>query len=158
MTAIIDSNTGKVFQPSAIFAGYVLLAFGLFSMIDKPLFGLGLALIGVFISFTSEGIQVDAEKKLYREYTRYFGIKKGPWKSLDDYIYITTIATTINYSSYSRGMVELTDKDKYFDVCLLNSSRQKKLLIKRCKDKEVAIAATKELAGKLGVQHIEYNP
>ena len=160
-TEVIDYNTGKVFPRPLVFAGYVCLVTALYFMYNRiinPIESIGLLFIGGFASFTSAGVQIDIVNKKYREYSSYFGLERGQWKSFETYTDIAVLGTREIQTSYSLTNVEMTERQKYFDICLLDKTHRDKLKIKRFIDKEQAIQDAKDLSEKLGVQFTTYNP
>jgi len=155
---LIDNNTGKAFPPPAVFAGYIFLVLSPVAIYSNPFVGLLLALAGGFVSFTSTGVQIDPSKRKFREYTSYFGVKKGLWQTLDKYPFLAIMGRTQSYTTYSRGQVALTDREKFIDICLLSKSHRQNVMIKRLRDRDQATKDAKELAEKLNLELTKYNP
>ncbi len=158
MTEIIDNRLNKYFPKAFVYIGYALIGYGLLYLFIKILIGLGLIIIGIYLSFSFNGIQIDSKKKKFKKYSSFFGWKKGIWESYNDYPYLTMLEITEKETGYSRGQVEFTSKYKVYRVCLLNNSHREKIILKNFKNKELASKSAKEFANKLNVKLTVYSP
>ena len=136
---------GKIFGPSMVFAGYILLVFGVLT-IYFSLTSIGLALLGGFIAFTTSGTIVYAEQKLYKIYLRLFGfITVGKQKGFNkgDQIEVKKFkGSQVTYSRSNRQMkVEAID----YRIYLINSGSMKKVLVARFDNEDEAQEESKNL-------------
>ncbi len=70
---IINYKLGKIFGPSMVFAGYILMVFGILTLYFT-LSSIGLVIIGTLIAFTSSGTRVETEKRQYKRYLLLAGV------------------------------------------------------------------------------------
>lgn len=156
---IINNNLGKAFPPAMVFAGFVLIAFGIYIISQGSWLGILIVLPGGFIALTNTGIMIDPANNRYKGYTTIFWIKTGSWKSLDDFPDMTVLRSNISTTAFSMGnRPSTTSKETYYDICLLTDSHLRKLLIKRCRDFETAKVEITKLAETLGKRKTNYNP
>lgn len=154
----IDNRINKLFPPNIFFWGYVFILLGLIITVSRPLIGLGLLILGGFVAFTSTGIQIETKEKKYKEYISYFGLKKGTWNPIDKFKYIAVLSKTLSQTSYSRGQVAMSIKEKAFDICLLSDDHRLKITMKRLKDEGQSIDEAKKLAELLNITFTTYSP
>ena len=158
MNEILDNKTGNSFSRAAIFAGYVFVVVGVILIIEHPLAGIVIALLGAFPRFAITGVQIDKVNNKYREYISIYGFKRGEWKSLSYFPFICVLSKTESNTTYSRGQVALTDSQRYFFIVLLNENHREKLAIKRLSTEDKAIADAKVIADQLELKFTKYNP
>tara|TARA_R110001592_G_scaffold219477_1_gene473802 strand:- start:201813 stop:202313 length:501 start_codon:yes stop_codon:yes gene_type:complete len=154
---MLDFKLAKVFPKPTIYAGYVLIAIGLFSALFQ-IFALAFSLIGVFVSLSYNGIQLDPSQRLYRSYSHIFGFKFGSWKSLEKFCDLSILRREDAYKAYSYAMSSFENSAVYFGVFLLNKNHRQKLEIQRHGDKDAAIASAKKLAEELQLEFVAYQP
>lgn len=155
---IIKNSLGKAFTAPAVFGGYLFLALGVIAALTGSLIGLGIALLGAFIVFTSNGVIIDVSNKKIKTYTSYFGIKTGAWKALSDFPFVCIFKSNKSYTALSRANVAMTDKITSYDVFLLTEKHREKYLIKNVPTEESAIQYAKQIASILGIELVKYNP
>lgn len=154
---MLNFKLAKIFPKPTIFAGYVLILLGIMLFVFQPL-ALIVSLIGVFISLSYNGIQVDPEKRLYRSYSNIYGIKIGKWESLDPYSSISILRREDAYRAYSYSMSSMEERRIYYGVFLLNASHRKKLEIQRHGDMKEATFSAKGLSSALSLELVHYKP
>lgn len=156
---MIDNKLGKFFPPVTVVIGYVFLAIGLLLIIGSPFLGIGLALIGTFGAFAKAGVQINANERMFREYTDLFGLKTGKWQSMDGFTDLAVLKKRITTTAHSRtNQSATTSSDEYFDVCLLDKSHRRKQIINRFTEMDMAVHNAQELATKLNLNYGLYNP
>ena len=133
MNETITYKNGRTFPPPVVYAGYVIILLGITASIFGGILGLFLALIATLVSFARNYTEIDLSERSIREYNKLLFLDFGGKKSLDNYKSISILGRTIAYSVLSRGMRSSSDKDKFYDVCLLNQTHRQKLVVKRCK-------------------------
>ncbi len=159
MNEIVHHKFGFTFPTHIIIAGYILMVMGLFIALTYLVAGLSFAFVGTFLSFTKNGILFNPTAKTYRSYTSYLGIKMGKWQSYESYPFLAILRRTISKSRTSRmGVSKEVARDTYFDIFLLNKTHRVKLLINRQKGQDEAKLLARDLAEKLNVEYVDYNP
>jgi hypothetical protein len=154
MSTNIDFTTGKSFPQPAINGGYVFMLFSPVFLMDSPLIGIALFLVGMLLSFTVSGIKIDPNKKRFKEYTRYYWIKMGTWNSLNDYPFITVITDHESSVAFSWKKDDESMDEAVYGIYLLNRDRSHKILITKYRDKDEAILKLPELADAIGLKVI----
>jgi len=157
MEDIIDNKTGKFFPQAAINGGYVFILFSPVFLMDSPLIGIALLLIGLLVSFTVTGVRIDLKNKRFKEYTRYYWIKIGPWIPLEQYPFITLITSRESSPAFSFKKDDSENDEIVYGVYLLNRERSKKILLKKFEDKDQAILELSELSKAIGANIITTN-
>ncbi len=101
----------------------------------------------------------NSDSKVYRGYTSFVGFKTGKWKSYESCPYLAILRRTIARSRTSQlGVTREIGRDTYFDIFLLNKTHRVKLLINRQKGQDEAKLLARDLAEKLNVEYVAYNP
>ena len=154
---ILDYKLSKIFPKPTIYAGYILIGIGLFLALFQ-VFALILCLVGTFVSFSYNGIQLDPSQQRYRSYSHIFGFKFGPWQSLEKFCDLSILRREDAYKAYSYAMSSFENSAVYFGVFLLNKNHRQKLEIQRHGDKDAAIASAKKLAVDLKLEFVRYQP
>ena len=157
---VIENKFGKAFPQGLVFAGYIFLGLGVLMCLASPLLGVIVILISALICFTYSGMEINTHNQTYKDYTSFFGfIKQGTWYSYSNYPYVTILRKNMVTTIHSRGNVASTvSKELVYDITLLDKTHRKKLVIKRMKDKDNALAEANVLAQQLGVEYASYNP
>lgn len=158
MNTIIEIKQGRYFPKPAVLGGYIFLFFGIFSVFDNWPLGLSLLLLGIYLSLTFCGVEIDLNKKLFREYVQYFGIKSGKWIELDKYSDLSILKSKEKSTIYSRTNIATSDSTIYYDLFLLSKSHRTKILLKRYSNKEEALEEGNNYAIKLDKELKNYNP
>ncbi len=156
---MIDNDLGKAFPPAAVVIGYIFVATGLFIAFGNPVLGIGLAAVGAFGAFARTGVQIQPEKKTYREYTALFGVAVGGWKPMEDFADVAVLKKTLTTTAYSRANRPVTTgSNDFFDVCMLDPTHRQKQVIKRLTDKDLAVKEARSLANLLNLRYGPYDP
>ncbi|MBI1307179.1 MAG: hypothetical protein GC181_11305 [Bacteroidetes bacterium] len=155
----ITNRLSSAFPPPLVVFGYIFLAGGLYLLLSGYLIaGLIIMLIGGITGFTFNGVQINPDKKVFREYSSYFGIKIGSWRDFSEYPFITVMILRESYTIRTRTLLESKVTEEGYKVVLLNHTHQKKLTIAKVKGKEIALEMANDLASKLPVEYADYNP
>tara|TARA_R110002050_G_scaffold280921_1_gene428108 strand:- start:3322 stop:3822 length:501 start_codon:yes stop_codon:yes gene_type:complete len=154
---MLDFKLAKVFPKPTIYAGYMLIAIGLFAALFQ-IFALAFSLVGVFVSLSYNGIQLDLAKQRYRSYSNIFGFKFGNWESLKKFCHLGILRREDSYKAFSYAMSSFENSAVYFGVFLLNKNHRQKLEIQRHGNKEAALEAAKKLAKELDLELVKYQP
>jgi hypothetical protein len=158
MSKPIDNKIENILPTAGIFAGYVLIVFGLILSFKASILGVVILIIGAIMSFTYNGVQIDVQNKRIRNYTNCLGIIFGNWEGIEIYTDIAVLQINETSKAYSIGNVALTEKDKYYDVFLLNETHRIKFKIKRCLEKGLAVESAQYIASLLELKYSSYNP
>jgi len=158
MNKLIDNFLGKFFSPSGVFSGYVLMVLGVVAFFSNVIVGVLVMLLGALMGFTGEGIEINANRMVYRDYTRVFGIRLGTWKSLGGFRDVCLLVRDYSSQTFSRANVVLTETNKVYDVCLLDPLHQTKLVVKHCENAGAARLEIKMLVDVLSVREVDYKP
>jgi hypothetical protein len=154
MSVYIDSVTSKAFPQPAINMGYVFMLFSPVFVLDKALISIALFLSGLLLSFSVSGLRIDLEKKRFKEYNRYFGFKFGTWLPLNDFPFVTLIASQESSVAFSFKKDDTENDETIYGIYLLNRERSKKVLIKKFQNQDEAILYLPEIAAKTGLKVI----
>ena len=160
MEQTIDSKIENFFPPGLVIVGYVFMLFSLISIIgnnEKGL-GIGLALLGILLSFTTTGVRIDKETKKYLSYNRFFGFEIGKWKSMEGICFLSILTKNLGYTIRTKGQLGDESTDKHYEIYLLNENHRFKLLINRTKNKNKSIEYAKKLEEELGFELVIYSP
>ena len=159
MNENLKISTGKFFPKPLVLLGYVGILFGLFSLIESWVIGLVYISISVMLSFNTGTLEIDVEKRRRRNFPFLFGLKLGSWSSIKEYTEIAVLRSTLSEKTFGgRTSVSVTTTDVVFDICIMNSSHRKKLVIKQFDDKELAQNELSQLAKSLQLTATKYNP
>lgn len=155
---IINNYLGLVFPNPALIGGYLFLTLGIIGLVSGHIVGLLIALLGGFVCSTFSGIEINIKNKTIRQYTSYFGFKKGETKDLTPYPFICIFKSNKTHSMYSRSNRAISYSETTYDLYLLNRSHKEKILIKVEKGEDNAIKKAKEIAGNIGIKLVQYSP
>jgi hypothetical protein len=85
-------------------------------LLDGNLIGLAVALLGGFICFTFNGVQLNMENKTIRSYTSYFGIKRGKTKDISAYPFICIFKSNKRYKMFGRANQSASYTKMTYDI------------------------------------------
>ena len=157
---MIDNKIEKLFPPNVVFIGYIIIVFSLIIFFNKETMAISLLLllVGVLMSFTSIGIKIDVEKKIYKRYTNFYGVKYGKWISYEEYPYLGILSRNIGYSMFSRAQVKTTITNKCYEIYLMSENHRVRHIIKRFDNKNIATKEAERLENELKLKLVVYNP
>jgi len=155
---IINNYLGLAFPTPALIGGYLFLTLGLIGLLSGHIAGLLVALVGGFVCFTYSGIEINIKNKTIRQYTSYFGFKKGETRDLTTYPFICIFKSNKTHTMYSRSNRAVSYSETTYDLYLLNQTHKEKVLIKVEKGEDNAIKKAKEIADSIGIKLVQYNP
>lgn len=146
---VINNKLGKFFGPSASYAGYVFIGFGIFTSFYS-LFSLTLLVPGLFMAYTYNGTLIDTEKKLIKSYTSLFGIiKTGNWIDTRQFTRFKIVKSRKRFTSYSRANVQFNMVISDIELLLTDNNNKKKVIINKYKNIEEAQMEMKKLESVL---------
>jgi len=68
--------------------------------------------LGIFLSFSYQGVRIDPEKKLYLKYDRFAWIKIGKWKPMSAPSYVTIVRVNLSSRRNMPSPLALPDDRK----------------------------------------------
>ena len=154
---MLDYKLAKVFPKPTIYAGYILIALGLFYMLFQVL-AILMVLIGVFVSFSYNGIQIDTKNGRYLSYSRIFGLKFGKWQELNKFSGLSVLRREDAYRAYSYAMSSFENKTEYYGIFLLSANHRQKMEVQKHGNKSDALVAAKKLSQDLQIEVVKYEP
>jgi hypothetical protein len=142
---ITHYKLGKIFGPSMVFAGYILIVFGVLT-IYFTFTSTGLALLGAIIAFTTSGTVIDTEKRQYKSYVRIAGIirvgKELPFNTEDK----TEVKKFKGkHATYSWSNRQSTTEVNDYRIYLIKADSKKKTLLARFEEEEEALEESRNL-------------
>jgi len=139
-----NNKTGMLFVPTAVYAGYSFIAFGIICVYFN-LTAILLIIAGMFMALTYEGTVIDFESRRIKGYTCLFGlIKTGKWHNVDLFTRFIIYRSRRSFTTYSRGNVPLTLNSSDIRLALLNENAKLKIIINKYDSFE---AARNEMSG-----------
>jgi hypothetical protein len=152
-------STGKFFPKPMVLLGYIGIVFGVFSLLESWMVGSIYILLSVMLSFNTGSLEIDVENKRLRNYPFLFGLKLGSWSSIKEYTEMAVLRKTISEQTFGgRTSVSVTTKDVVYDICIMDSTHRKKLVIKQFDEKELAQKELLKLSELLELKPTRYNP
>jgi hypothetical protein len=134
-----------LFGPSAIFAGYVLLAVGLIT-VYFTFTAIPLILIGAAMAFSFYSSQIDSGNKCFRVSLNLFGFYPvGKWIDFNTTDEITVERFKGHYNIYSRSNRQLQVTVSDFRVVLVSGNTKKKTHLAKFPSEAGAIGLAKQL-------------
>jgi len=159
MASYLNYSQSKTFPPATVYGGYLILLYGCYLVLFRPIVGLLIISIGVFVSFSKNGIRIDAQERRYQSYTRIFGFYAGTWKSLNEFNDLTILKKTISTRAHSWSMKTTeTSRDEYYEINLLSANHRRKQMVQRFSDKEKAWEEINSLSQALNMEVVNYQP
>lgn len=131
-----------------IFFGLTFIPLIYFSVINHKHLGAVIPITVLWYLFgTFSGVEIDADKRMFRPYNKHFGlVKTGSWYSLDNFIGLTLVPMKSVYRMYSRSNRENDSEKQEFRIYLVNSARKPAVEIKRCKTLESGLQSIDEFS------------
>jgi hypothetical protein len=149
----MDNKLDSIFGSGGRFAGLIVLAGGLFSLIGSYssiislLISIFIILLGALMAFSYTGAEVDLEERLYRNYNKLFGLfKYGDWYELDSYDGLKSGVNLSKSVIYSRSNRSITEGNDDYRVFLYDKKQKVMHHLKKSKSKEEAKSETAKLA------------
>lgn len=133
--------------------GYILLIVGIFYSMTNILYFMLFAFVGISLASLSDGIQIDFEKKLNRDYLSVLWMKFGKWHKMPETEYITVFIQSV---SQGMNMASITSNNPSSDFRISiigkDNSKTDGGLYKK---KEDALKYAEMLAEKFAVKYID---
>lgn len=154
----IKNKIGNSFPTTLVIVGVIAVLGSIVEMFTNPIIAIILLLVGLFICTSSYGTEIDVTNKKYREYGSIYGLKRGSWFDLNTMPYIAILRSRSGYRMYSTSNRSTTDTTDFYDVCLLNQSHRKKVVLMKFKSKDEALRFASNMESQLGVVLTQFNP
>jgi len=151
---VINNRVNLTFGSAGSFTGYILLAVGLVTI--NSWVGIILVLIGAFFALSFTGITIDKEENRCRQFTQLFGLfKVGDWEELSAFNEITFQKNESVFRVNSQSNRSISTKSNSYLIYLLTKFTQNKMVVKKCKDKDIAKIEANKLSQFLNIPIIE---
>ncbi len=148
----IKSKTGSLFATPLKAGGFLLMLVGVVIAISATVATTIMAvlfiLVGGFFSTASTGIILDSKTKSIKHYTSILGYKKGNYRTLDDYPFITTLQKNKGSAGKERIV---------FEVYMLSKSHRGKTLVHINISAQAANEGMKQIADAFNLEITKYN-
>jgi hypothetical protein len=158
MNEKIKNKIGNSFPTPLIIVGVIAIIGSVLIILTNPILAIILLLVGLFLCTSSYGTEIDVTNKKYREYGSIYGLKSGSWFDLNTMPYLAILKSRSGYTMYSRSNRSTTNINDFYDVCLLNQSHRKKVVLMKFKSIEAALKVAGNLESQLGVELTQFNP
>lgn len=145
---LIDNKISRFLSGHYIFAGLVILIPGIVGLyLQHWVISSIYLLISWFLFGTYSGVEINTEKRIFRDYKCWFGVlKTGKWKSTDNYLGLTVVSMNKVYRMYSRSNRVNSSTTKEFRIYLVNKAKRPAVTLKKCKIREQAQTSMDEMA------------
>ena len=148
------------FIPVIVVAGYgvLLLALASFILWQNWVLGIVLVIIGFYLSFTFEGVQLNYGENRFKIFSSKFGMTKNEWHSFKEYPYVSILSMNQRSTVYGVSGTPLTSKFMTYRVYLLNQSHLQKILLEEFDNEVDAERLAHGVALKAGIKVVTYSP
>jgi hypothetical protein len=150
--AIFKFKTGSLFAAPLKLGGFLVILVGLVIAISATtattLIASLFILIGGFFGTASTGILLDPNTKSIKHYTSVLGYKKGDFKKLDDYPFITILKKNKGSAGKQRIV---------FEVYMLSKTHRGKTLVHINASAKAANEAMNKIAKAFNLEITKYN-
>jgi len=106
---------------------------------------------------TSSGVIIDREKKLFREYVSYYGIKTGKWVDIHKYPDLVILKNR-GASAPGRKKNRIPNGVSVYTLYLMTRSHRNRVMLETFPDPESANTLATRLAGEFRLHIRKYNP
>lgn len=133
------------------------LLFVLFGLLTLP-FGLLMVLIGLVLFGAHGGAEIDLAQRRIRHFGAWFFIRSGKWKPLLPYERIIVLSRGVRVARTNELGVERKEARVYHEVYLTDRAHRARFHVSDHSTLSNAVAAAKELSGKLALPLEDYAP
>jgi hypothetical protein len=135
-----------------VFAGFVFAFYELFQFLFFPP-------MGVLLISHNTGIELDFENQKYRQFTAFFGWKRGEWRSLASYTALIILRKDGKTNlSTTRSTISSTLRYHEYQVFLTDQSHRKRLYLKHFDTDDLAQKYALDFMEKTGIPLERFNP
>lgn len=115
--------------------------------------------VAALVLFSIPGIEVDPEKRQYKNYLQVFFLKIGVWKSYDSYTDILLLRYKESNARPMDSGKELPGSGRViYETYLARPNHFDMILLRQTRSKVEGEKAANELAHYLGLPWVQYNP
>ncbi|MFC7357078.1 hypothetical protein ACFQO1_05225 [Jejudonia soesokkakensis] len=143
-----------------LIVGFVFFILGIAFLFrfDSKIGGIILVILGIYLGFSHNGIDIDITNNRFRKFTSHFGIKTGDWKNFKYYPYLSLLTINQKQTTYSYTNAQNTTKFIVYRIYLLNKKHTEKILIREFRSKSKADKEIAELENELNLKIDVYSP
>ena len=146
-------HTGKFFPRPLNLIGYIAIVFGIIKLIESPLLGLPLIIVGSYLSFNISGFEI--ENGRFRNFFYLLHFKIGKWKT-SNLPNIAILKRRYARKTYGgRTPVSVTEKAFVYDITLLSETQDARVKLLRVNDIDKAKVIEDQIATLLGLKKID---
>ena len=146
-------HTGKYFPRPLNLIGYIAIVFGIIKLIESPLLGLPLIIVGSYLSFNISGFEI--ENGRFRNFFYLLHFKIGKWKT-SNLPNIAILKRQYARKTYGgRTPVSVTEKAFVYDITLLSETQDARVKLLRVNDIDKAKIIEDQIATLLNLNKID---
>ncbi len=146
-------HTGKYFPRPLNLIGYIAIVFGIINLIESPLLGLPLIIVGSYLSFNISGFEI--ENGRFRNFFYLLHFKIGKWKT-SNLPNIAILKRRYARKTYGgRTPVSVTEKAYVYDITLLSDTQNERVKLLRVNDIDKAKIIEDQIATLLDLKKVE---
>ena len=146
-------HTGKYFPRPLNLIGYIAMLLGIINLIESPLLGLTLIIIGAFLSFNLAGFEI--ENGRFRNFFYLLHFRIGKWQT-SDLPHIAILKRRFARKTYGgRTPASVTEKQSIYEITLLSETQETRLKLMRVNDFDKAKDLEDMIAELLDVKKID---
>ncbi len=146
-------HTGKYFPKPLNLIGYIAIVFGIIKLIESPLLGLPLIIVGSYLSFNISGFEI--ENGRFRNFFYLLHFKIGKWETAD-LPNIAILKRRYARKTYGgRTPVSVTEKAFVYDITLLSETQDARVKLLRVNDIDKAKIIEDQIATLLNLNKID---
>lgn len=143
-----------------VVVGYAFLVLAILNFLlwDNWLLSLLFLVIGVYLAFTFEGVQINYYENRFKTFSSKFGMTKHYWYSFDEYPYISVLSMNQKSTVYGMSGTGIASKYQVYRVYLLNKTHLDKILLAEYSNEADAMTMASSVAGQAGIKVVTYSP
>lgn len=138
--------------------GVILQLVGLYALLNIPLQGIFLILLGFIATYQSQGVDVDVVRGKFRFYRSFMGVKSGKWIALSDFPFISIIKRQTSQRVFGMAAAYYEHEKKFYSIILMNASHHIKYVLKNVEGSEKALEEAEQIANELELDLVKFNP
>lgn len=147
MEAIYNNKSDNAFR-SIVASIFIIIGLATLSIY----LGYFFLLMALVIIFYRSGIEFDLENKTVRTFNSYFGLKKGHWKSLNEFYALTIKRTRKGYRTVNRSGTSSVDTlNTRFEVLLMGKKATDTIVLFDSKVKDDSLIFMHKWSNKIGL-------
>ena len=135
----IENKIDSLLTGPVIFVGYIFIITGILVATQNLIFGILIAVLAAFFTFSHSGVEIDTANRRIKQYTKIFGLfKTGGWKHLDAFLGLTLVPMRNVTTIASRANLTTSTVNRDYRIYLVNKAKKPAFAIKKCKTLEQA--------------------